>query len=121
MKIQAMKDIRDSRKDVIGFLHISDLQKIEALAGFNAGEMSHWTICDKVLAAYDAEQINNATASEIFEILRDNNTEIRTEMYRYDEFTHDLYRFNASLNCYVWIDKISAREFNTRYQNEYFD
>lgn len=70
MKLVEMKKIKESRENIIGFLHHTEIAKInELLVDFDADKKNFYDVCDEVLAQYQAKKISNKQASQIFDIL----------------------------------------------------
>ncbi|CAH1092913.1 hypothetical protein [Acinetobacter baumannii] len=121
MKIQEAIEIRNSRKNVTAFLHRSDIAQIEALLGQDiiAKPVVWVELCNQVIDAYDKKLIKNKAFSEIFEILREENTQIRTEKYRLS--ASGLFKYDEFQRAYIFVKPCSRKDFNLHYANQYID
>ena len=107
-----MNEIKMSRENRIGFLHHSDITKIDELSDnlISCAGMSHNELCDAVIELYDSKQIKNKAASAIFEIIKTENTSYRTESHRM--MNGQIFEYNEHHGAYVFMKKGSRREFN---------
>ncbi|MDO3658374.1 hypothetical protein [Acinetobacter genomosp. 15BJ] len=120
MKIQEAIEIRNSRKNVMAFLHRSDISTIEKLLGQDLNRPVIWNdLCDQVLEAYRNNKIKNKQLSEIFELLMQSNSQLRTEKYRYSN--NSLYKYDAEQRAYIHCKPCSRKDFNLHYANIYID
>jgi len=103
MKISQMQNIRNCRKNVIGFLHHTDIAKINDLTGFDASGKSFYEVCDGVLSLYAAKVASNKEASAAFEILAAENTNFRTENFRVN--CGDILKYSEQHKAYVFFQK----------------
>lgn len=79
MKLTEMKNIRDSRVNLIAFLHYTDIAILNALFnGFNVNKQSFNTICNQAILLYKSKILSNKTASAIFDVLKRENTRFKT-------------------------------------------
>ena len=104
MKTSTMTQIRNCRKNTIGFLHISDIAKIHELTGFDANGKSFYEVCDGVLSLYAAKVASNKEASAAFEILATENTNFRTEQFRDDGYGNIL-KYSVEHSGYLFHSK----------------
>lgn len=118
MKIQQMQEIRNSRHNLVGFLDAADHVKIRELTCLDTN-VPFWVLADAVINEYEAGRITNKAASEVFEILKRENTSIRTEKYRFE--TGSLFAFDSDANAYIYDRKISKTDFRKFYSNQYVD
>lgn len=122
MKIIVMQQIRDSRKNLIGFLHHTDISKIKALTGCNPSGKAFYTVCDEIFSLYNAGVASNKEVSEAFDILARSNTRFRTERFRNDG-CGSIFKYSTEHNAYVFYCKGTARtlkNLNTEH-GEYVD
>lgn len=120
MKIQHAIEIRNSRKNITAFLHLTDIAKIEQILGEDIEKPVTWTnVCNQVLESRNAKKISAKTLKELFELLAESNTEIRTEMYRFE--VDSLYQYDSHQRAYVYVKQCSKKEYNLFYANVYFD
>lgn len=74
MKLVEMKKIKESRENLVAFLHHSEIAKInELLVDFDADKKSFYAVCDEVIAQYQAKKISNKKASALFTMLAECN------------------------------------------------
>ena len=70
MKLNQMKAIAETRENLIGFLHHSEITAINhCLVNFDADKKSFYEICNTALKQYQDKAISNRNASRVFEIL----------------------------------------------------
>ena len=120
MKIQTAIEIRNSRTNLMAFLHRSDISTIEDLLGQELKRPVVWNdVCNQVIEAYNEKLIKNKAFSQIFDILMQENTSIRTEKYRFEN--KKLYEFSESQKAYVFLKNCSSKEYNMNYANIYID
>ena len=121
MKIQHAIEIRNSRKNVMAFLHHSDISKIEDLLGQGiiVKPVVWLNLCNQVMDSYKEGKIKNRALSEIFQILMTENTAIRTETYRFEN--GNLFKYDESQKAYVFLKPCSRKDFNMLYANTYID
>lgn len=112
MLVQQMTEIKNSRENLIGFLHFSDISKINELLNENVDKLSFDQVCDLVIEKYQSKQIKNKFASEIFEILITENKALKTNKYRFDN--GKLFVFSETNNAYLFDKRITKKEFNTQ-------
>jgi len=112
MNKQTMLYIKNSRENLIGFLYIVDIQKLNTLFNdfYKVDKKSWIEICDKCLSLYDNGAINNKSASKIFEILMQSNTSIRIESHRYE--SGSIFEYSTEKECYLFLKKGNNTEFN---------
>jgi hypothetical protein len=104
MKTSTMTQIRNCRKNTIGFLHISDIAKIHELTGFDANGKSFYEVCDGVLSLYAAKVASNKEASAAFEIIAAENSNFRTEQFRDDGYGNIL-KYSVEHSGYLFHSK----------------
>lgn len=110
MKLSEMKAIAENRNNVIAFLHHTDIATINAnLIDFNADKKFFNEICQATLEQYHAKKINNKQASTVFEILAENKN-IKTERYRFNNATKELYEYSLELQSYVFLKHSNQKE-----------
>ncbi|MEF9957392.1 MAG: hypothetical protein RR767_09360 [Acinetobacter sp.] len=120
MKIQTAIEIRNSRKNLMAFLHRSDISTIEDLLGQELKRPVVWDdVCNQVIEAYNKKLIKNKAFSQIFEILMQENSSLRTERYRLEG--KRLYVFSESQKAYVFLKQCTSKEYNMNYANMYID
>lgn len=119
MKIQDMKYMAESRRDVVGFLRTSNINEINKLfdGHYDCDGKSYREIADKALALYERRAIKNKAASKIIEIISENNPRFRTESHRYQD--HNIFEWVDEQGCYLFLKKGTRREFD--YMNHYVD
>lgn len=81
MKLIEMKNIAETRENLIGFLHFSEIQAI-----------------------------TNRKASLVFDILANANKQFKTERYRYNSATHEIYEYSQANEAYIFIKKGNQSE-----------
>jgi len=119
MKLKEMKEIKESRKNMIGFLHMSDENEINSLLNKwgNITKKPFWNACDIVIEAYKNKNISNRIASKIFDIFADSNRYFRTESHRFE--CGKIYEYSKSQNAYIFLKMGTKKEFNKL--NHYMD
>ena len=111
MKLSEMKAIAGSRNNVIAFLHHTHIATINAnLIDFNADKKSFIEICQETLEQYKLKKISNKNASTVFEILASENKNIKTERYRFNNATKELYEYSLELQSYVFLKHSNQKE-----------
>jgi hypothetical protein len=114
-----MNDIRNTRQNLTGFLHFTDIAKLNEL--FNAhvtvNKQSFLEIADKALELYSAKLLSNKVVSEIFNILKEANKSFRTESHRHD--CGSIFEYSPQHNAYIFSKKGTYREFKAL--NHYID
>lgn len=110
MKITEMNYIRDSRENIVGFLNVVDIVKIEKLTNNRVGS-NYYDSCNLIINAYESGSITNAAASKSLAILRDNNPNLRKESHRIGA-DHSIYEYCPNADAYVFLKKGTLREFN---------
>ena len=122
MKIQEMLAIKNSRHNIIAFLHRSSAEKIYHLSDrlLNPSKLSFYSLCDGVISLYETKQITNKQATSIFNILIVENTMFKTEKFRRDGYGNIL-QYSAEHNAYLFYCKGGNKEFNklTKQYGEY--
>ena len=114
MKIQDMKAIQENRENLLAFLHISEIQLINAnlTDGVDVNHMTFDAICNVTLEQYQAKKISNKQASTVFDILSNANTQLKTERYRYNAATHEIYEYSLTHQGYIFYQKGGQRQLN---------
>lgn len=112
MNVQQMIEIKNSRENLVGFLRLADILKINELLNENIDKLPFNKVCDLVIEKYQSKQIKNKAASEIFEILMTENKSLKTHKYRFDD--GKLFVFSESHNAYLFDKRITKKEFNTQ-------
>ncbi len=111
MRLIDMKNIAETRENLIGFLHHSEIAAInQNLVNFDADKKSFDDICNTALEQYKNKTINNRQASRVFEILASANKQFKTERYRYNSATHEIYEYSKAHDAYIFIQKGGQRE-----------
>ena len=111
MKLIEMKNIAENRENNIGFLHHSEIAIInQNLLDFDADKKSFNDICKEVLEQYQSKKITNRQASIIFDILANANKQFKTERYRYNSATHEIYEYSQANEAYIFIKKGNQSE-----------
>lgn len=111
MKLSEMKAIAESRENLVAFLHHTDIATINAnLIDFNADKKSFIEICQETLEQYKLKKISNKNASTVFEILAYKNKNIKTERYRFNNATKELYEYSPEQQAYVFLKHSSQKE-----------
>lgn len=113
MKLTEMKYEAESREDVIGFLHHSDITKLNEIFNewYTVNQKSYTSICDKTIFLYESKALSNKKASLIFKILTDSNKMYRVESHRHDN-CGSIYRYDINSGHYIFLKKGSVTEFN---------
>ena len=113
MKIQEMLAIKNSRSNVIAFLHCNSVEKIYHLSDrlLNPSKLSFYSLCDGVISLYETKQITNKQATSIFNILMKENTQFKTEQFRQDGYGNIL-QYSDEHNAYLFYCKGGNKEFN---------
>lgn len=113
MKLIEMKNIAETRENLIGFLHHSEIATInQNLVNFDADKKSFDEICNTALEQYQDKAITNRKASLVFEILASANKQFKTERYRHNSATHEIYEYSQTNEAYIFIKKGGQRELN---------
>ena len=111
MKNSEMREIKVSRKNIVGFLFVKDDVKIREM--LNIDEVgTFYNVCDKTIEAYENKRITNSAASEIFKLLRSSNDQIRTDKYRFDN--NKLFTYSEEQRAYIFERNISSKEFSMK-------
>lgn len=108
----AMVEISKNRNNLVGFLHMSDIAKLDELFDnhFKVDKKSFSEICDAALNAYDSKSISNKSASNIFEILSTENTSLKIESHRFED--HKIYEYDVDTGSYMFLKRGPRFEFN---------
>ncbi len=117
MKKEHMHSIKESRKNLIGFLHFTDQVKLIDLLGSDYSKLSFHDFCDKVIELQQDKKINNKAASEAFEMLAEANTSFRTESHRFE--SGKIFEYNENAKGHVFLKIGTKKEFNSL--NHYID
>lgn len=112
MKKIEMLEISQNRQNLVGFLHITEVQAINAkLAdGVDVDKKSFEQICSIVIDQYENKKISNKQASEIFEILANANRDFKTEQYRLSG--NQIYKYSPAHSAYLFYCNGGQRQFN---------
>lgn len=112
MKKIEMIEISQNRQNLVGFLHITEVQAINAkLAdGVDVDKKSFDEICSIVLEQYQAKQISNKQASEVFEILANANRDFKIEKFRC--VGNEIYQYSPEHQAYLFYSVGGQRQFN---------
>lgn len=104
MKKIEMIEISQNRQNLVGFLHITEVQAINAkLAdGVDVDKKSFDEICSIVLEQYQAKQISNKQASEVFEILAKANKSFKIEKFRCSHGYNEIYKYSPDHQAYLF-------------------
>ena len=122
MKIQQMQAIKDTRENLIGFLHFTDINKINELISLDVNKMRFYDICDNVMQLYKNKQINNKVARTVFEILMNENTRFKIKTYRHDNMYDKLFQYSHYHKAYLFEKRMTTKEFRTSgLANEYIE
>jgi len=108
MKITEIKEMIQVRSDAVGFLHMSDIVKIEQILKkidedviTSLDKLSFNNICDKLLKIRNRKTQKNI--DKIFDILFEENINFKEERYRYDSSTNSIYQFSKEKKAYIFI------------------
>lgn len=113
MKLTEMKNIAENRENLVGFLtHIEIAIINQNLVNFDADKKSFADICNTALAQYQDKTITNRKASLVFAILASANKQFKTERYRYNYATHEIYEYSKAHDAYIFLKKGEERELN---------
>lgn len=106
-----MKAIQENRQNLVGFLHITEIKAITAkLAdGVDVDKKSFDEICSIVLEQYQAKQISNKQASEIFETLAKANKSFKIEKFRCSHVYNEIYKYSPDHEAYLFYCKGGER------------
>ncbi len=110
MKLIEMKNIAETRENLIGFLHFSEIQAINKNLNTDVDKMDFDSICDIAIKQYQDKAITNRKASQVFEILANANKQFKTERYRYNSATHEIYEYSQVNEAYIFIKKGNQSE-----------
>lgn len=105
-----MKNIAETRENLIGFLHFSEIQAINKNLNTDVDKMDFDSICDIAIKQYQDKAITNRKASQVFEILANANKQFKTERYRYNSATHEIYEYSQVNEAYIFIKKGNQSE-----------
>jgi hypothetical protein len=75
-----MIEIKESRENLTGFLHISKITELSKIMGAPKRVVSNLTfygLCDLIVELYDFKTLTNKKAEACFEILRVENTRLK--------------------------------------------
>lgn len=100
MKLSEMQNIQKSRENVMGFLHHTDIAVINAIVNQDVSKKSFNEVCELTIALYQEKAITNKKATAVFEILKKENTNFRTERFRLTS-AHEIYIYNEEKNVYI--------------------
>jgi len=114
MKLSEMKEAKICRNDLVGFLHHSDISKLNTL--FDdvykiTSKDSFYDLCDQAINAYSNKQLSNKIVSEIFDVLTQQNKSYRIESHRYA--AGSIFEYDADQRAYLFLKKGTRREFNS--------
>jgi len=115
MKLQDMKQIKESRKNITDFL--SDENEINNLLNKNITKKSFYEVCDIVIDAYKNKHITNRIASKIFDMLAESNRYFRIESHRFEY--GKIFEYSKHYNAYIFLRRGTEKEFNKL--NHYID
>lgn len=110
MKLIEMKNIAETRENLIGFLHFSEIQAINENLNTNVDKMDFDSICSIAIKQYQDKAITNRKASLVFDILANANKQFKTERYRYNSATHEIYEYSQANEAYIFIKKGNQSE-----------
>jgi len=104
-----MKSIKECRDNVVGFLHITDIKKLNTLFDgvYDVDRQSFDSICDKALELYNAKALSNKIVSRIFEIVSCENSSFRVESHRFE--SHSIFEY--AYGYYLFLKKGTRKEF----------
>lgn len=114
MKKIEMLEIMSCRENVVAFLHHSEIKDINAkLAdGVDVDKKSFDEICSIVLEQYQAKQISNKQASEIFETLAKANKSFKIEKFRCSHVYNEIYKYSPDHEAYLFYCKGGQKKLN---------
>lgn len=114
MKKIEMIEISQNRQNLTAFLHISEIKAINAkLAdGVDVDKKSFDEICSIVLEQYQAKQISNKQASEIFETLAKANKSFKIEKFRCSHVYNEIYKYSPDHEAYLFYCKGGQKKLN---------
>lgn len=104
------------RKNVTDFLDDDEIAQIEA-NGVHAHGRSFDEIAQDTLSLLDCDAISNTSAAAVFKILMYANKSFRTERFRFNSNSHELYEFDELCEGYVLINPDASYEEYMRLVN----
>lgn len=113
MKLTEMRESKECRKNLTGFLHFSDISKLNELFNnhYDVDKKSFFEICDKAIDLYQSKVLSNKTVSEIFEVLENKNRHFRIESHRIDN-CGAIFEYDENQKAYLFLKRGTQREFN---------
>lgn len=112
MTLNTMKTMLACRSNLVGFLNIVDIIKLnDIFIHFDVDHKSFREIEAALFNEYDLKLISNKQASFIVDILVENNSIFRRESHSYDSAYHNLYEWDSDNQAYVFLKKSNNREF----------
>ena len=85
--MKKLEKILKNRNNLVGFLNILDIKKINELLNIDVNHYSYEQICEQLLSQKKEKQITKKDFLTVFDILIENNSSFRTESHRYEDKT----------------------------------
>lgn len=112
MKLADLKNMVECRHDQTGFLHISDINKLNAIfkGGFTVDGKGFKEVCEKAFELYSQKAITNRALTKIIEVCCDSNGLFRIESHRFEK--PSIFEYDEHLNSYIFLKTGTLQEFN---------
>lgn len=111
MKISQMREIAQNRQNIIGFLRLTEIQEINAnLKDIDVSKMPFNEICLITFAQLGSKQIKKKNASAVFEVLMLANKSFKTELFRHNSNSNEIYQYQQEQGGYVFLKYGSQKE-----------
>ncbi len=116
LKLAELKEVVASRKNALGFLHHSDIKKINDLIqtktpDFEASGVSY----DALVAAILSSQATPSAKKKALVLCIENNNLLREFRYRYASDTKALFEYCEKADAFVFLKKCGVKEYCMNY------
>ena len=109
MKLSTIQTMILSRKNVIAFLHMSDITKLNILLSTDVAKMSFNEISAIIIAKYKNKEISNKKMCTCIAIILQNNDHVKKERYHFDGYT--IYEYDAENCAYLFVKEGTYKEY----------
>jgi hypothetical protein len=116
LNLSELKDVAASRKNALGFLHHSDIKKINDLIqakapDFEASGVSYTALVAAILSS----QATPSAKKKALVICIENNNLLREFRYRYTSNTKDLFEYCEKEATFIFFKKCDMQEYCMNY------
>ena len=109
--LKQLKEVASSRKNLIAFLHIEDIAKIEELCNVLCRNKSF----EQLVEAITQAQASTNKRKLALRVCIEANPSLREFMYRYDNATKALFKYDEQAGAYVYYKPCSQLEYKTEF------